>query len=190
MAKLRIPLFSRAARSIASAGAPGDPDKPPSILSLAAASYGVRPSDDVTIPTGFDPVTVALFETLVEGAYLVANADGLFDDAERRVFERFVVDACGGTVTSQQIAALVCDLRNQLRDEGIDRRVRSLATSVSKKEHAQEMLRIAALIAQASEGVSAIEREVITKIATSLGLEAADVDAALADAKQALAGAG
>jgi tellurite resistance protein len=190
MNKRRIPLFARAARSASPAGAPGDPDRPLSILLLSAASYGVRPGDDVTVPTGFDPVTVALFETIVEGAYLVANADGLFDDEERNVFERIVVDACGGTVSSQQIAALVCDLRNQLREDGIDRRIQNLATSVSKKEHAHEVLRIAALIAQVSDGVSEVERDVLAKIATSVGLEAGEVAGALADAQGALVAAG
>ena len=42
-----------------------------SILMLAAASYGARPTDESTVPTGFDPFAAALFESIIEGAYLV-----------------------------------------------------------------------------------------------------------------------
>jgi tellurite resistance protein len=185
--RFRLPLLARAARSAGSTTPAVDPAAPLSILSLAAASYGARPSEDMTIPTGFDPAAVVLFEAIIEGAYLVANADDVFDDEERRAFERVVVEACDGTVSSQQIASLVDDLDSQLRNEGIDRRIESLASSVSKKEHAQEVLRVAALVAQASEGASAIERTVLSKLAARCGLPSGDVDAALAGAKNALA---
>src|SRR5271165_2110300 len=87
----RIDLLARVARSASLPGKPVDPSHPVSILSLAAASYGARPSEDATVPTGFDPLAVALFESIVEGAYLVATADGVFDAEERRVFERVVL---------------------------------------------------------------------------------------------------
>src|SRR3984957_11314124 len=145
---LRIDLLARVARSAARHGQPVDPARPVSILSLAAASYGARPSEDATVPTGFDPLAVALFEAIVEGAYLGAHADGVFDDEERRTFERVVLAACGGTVAPQQIAALVSDLSDQLAEDGLDRRVAALAKTASKREHAQEVLRVAALLAQ------------------------------------------
>ena len=187
---LRINLLARVARSASAPGKPVDPAKPVSILSLTAASYGARPSEDATVPTGFDPLAVALFEAIVEGAYLVANADGVFDDEERKTFERVVLAACGGTVAPQQIAALVSDLGDQLSEDGLDRRVQALARTATKREHAQEVLRIAALLAQASDNVSAVEREVLSKIAKACGLEVSEVDAALADVKTAIAEAG
>src|SRR5580692_10954414 len=145
----RINLLARVARSAPPMAAAGEPGHSGSILCLAAASYGSRPSGDATVPTGFDPVAVALFEAIVEGAYLVANADGVFDDEERRTFERVVVAACGGTVAPQQVGALVSDLRDQLEEDGIDRRIEMLAGTVTKKDHALEILRIAGLLAQA-----------------------------------------
>jgi tellurite resistance protein len=186
----RINLLARVARSPSVPGAPVDPAKPVSILSLAAASYGSRPSEDATVPTGFDPLAVALFEAIVEGAYLVANADGVFDDEERRTFERVVVAACGGTVAPQQIAGLVNDLGDQLAEDGVDRRIDMLSRTVTKREHAQEVLRIAALLATASDDVSAVEREVLAKIARRCGLEPAAVDVALGEVRRALASAG
>jgi tellurite resistance protein len=185
---VRIDLLARVARSAAPPGKPLDPSRPVSILSLAAASYGARPSEDATVPTGFDPLAVALFEAIVEGAFLVAHADGVFDEEERKTFERVVVAACGGTVAPQQIAALVSDLGDQLDEDGTDKRIEALARTATKREHALEVLRIAALLAQSSEDVSAVEREVLVKIAKATGLEAGAVDVALGDVKKALSG--
>jgi len=183
----RINLLARVARTASREGAPPESAKPTSILYLAATSYGARPSEDATVPTGFDPVAVALFEAIVEAAYLVANADGVFDDEERRTFEHVVTVACGGAVEPPQIAALVSDLGDQLEEDGIDRRIEAIASAVTRKEHAQEVLRIAALLAQASEDVSAVERGTLERLAVRCGLQAADVDSALADVQSALA---
>ena len=188
--EVRINLLARVARSVGAPGAPLDPAKPVSILSLAAASYGSRPSEDATVPTGFDPVAVALFEAIVEGAFLVANADGVFDEDERRVFEHVVTTACGGSVDAAQISDLVGDLRDQLEEDGMDRRVEMLARGVTKAEHAQEVLRIAALLAQANAEVSGVERDVLGKIAKSCGLGPNAVEVALREVREALAAAG
>jgi len=50
------------------------------------------------------------------------------------------------------------------------------------------VLRIAALLAQASDDVSDVERDVLGKIARKCGLEAGAVDSALSDVKKTLAG--
>lgn len=185
----RINLLTRVARAAPLQDALIDSEKPTSILYLAAISYGSRPSEDATVPTGFDPLAVALFEAIVEAAYVVANADGVFDDDEKQTFERVVAGACGGAVASQAIAALVSDLADELREDGLERRIEAIAKAVTKKEHAQEVLRIAALLAQASEDVSAVERDVLERLAVRFGLESGAVDAALADVKSALSGA-
>jgi len=182
----RINLLALVARSAPPTTAALEPGRSGSILALAAASYGSRPSGDATVPTGFDPVAVALFEAIVEGAYVVANADGVFDDEERRTFEKVVVAACGGTVAPQQIAALVSDLGDQLEEDGIDRRVEIIARAVTKKDHAREILRIAALLAYVSEDVSEVEREVLGKLARQFGIEPGAVDTSLAEARAAL----
>jgi tellurite resistance protein len=183
----RINLVARVARS---AFAPSqEPDRPVSILSLAAASYGSRPSGDATVPTGFDPVAVALFEAIVEGAYVVANADGDFDAAERGAFERVVLTACGATVPAQHIVSLVNELADRLREDGIDVRIASVARAATKKDHAREILRIAALLALTSDDVSPIERDVLRRLARQCGLDGGEVDTALSEARSAIASA-
>jgi tellurite resistance protein len=182
----KIQLLARVARAYSGPAASGDPDTPISILSLAAASYGARPADEATVPTGFDPLAVALFEAIVEGAYLVAAADGVVDAEERRTFERVVTTACGGAVPPKSIAALVSDLADQLTEDGMDRRIKVVASQVHKKEHAREVLRIAALLAHSSDSVSDVERGVLGKLAAACGLGDEEVDQAIADVKRVL----
>lgn len=181
----QISLMAKVARSSREAHA-GEGKM--SILALAAVSYAARPHEEATVPTGFDPKAVALFEAIVEGAYLVASADGVFDEAERQTFERVVVEACGGIVTRSQIADLIADLADQLAEDGLDGRTKAIGAAAGKKrDHAFEVLRIAALLAQTSGDVSGVERDVLTKIAAASGLEEAAVDQALADVRAALA---
>ena len=184
----RIKLLAHVARSAPALPASIEPSQPISILSVAAASYGSRPLEDATVPTGFDPIAVALFEAIVEGAYIVATADGVFDDEERRMFERVVVAACGGAVPPAQIVALVSDLNDQLREDGVDRRIERIARAVTKKEHGREVLRIAALLAYVSDDASEVEREVLGKLARRLGIAPDEVDTALAEARAAVSG--
>jgi uncharacterized membrane protein YebE (DUF533 family) len=180
----RINMLARVART--PHGETADPAQDRSILTLAAASYGSRPTDESTVPTGFDPHAAALFEVIVEGAYIVATADGVFDEDERRAFERIVTAACGGAVAQRHIVDLIADLGDQLAEDGLDTRLQRLGASITRGEHAREVIRIAALIASSSQDVSEIERTVLEKLAASCKLEAAEVDAALADVKKAL----
>lgn len=163
-----------------------DRDRDRSILLLAAASYGSRPSDEATVPTGFDPHAAVLFEAIVEGAYLVATADGVFDDEERRAFERIVTAACGGSVPQRHVADLVADLADQLAEDGLESRLSRLGVGLARREHAEEVLRIAALIAQVSDDVSDVERALLEKLATACKLDAGAVEAALHEVKSAL----
>jgi tellurite resistance protein len=186
----KIQLLARVARAKSGPAPSGDPDTSVSILGLAAASYGTRPADDATVPTGFDPLAVALFEAIVEGAYLVASADGVFDADERKTFEKVVITACGGVIVDKQITDLVGDLADQLSEDGLDRRIAAVAEQVHRKEHAREVLRIAALLAHSSEDVSEVERATLVKLATAMKLEASEVDAALGDVKRELGSTG
>lgn len=181
----KINLLARVARTPHGNFAEGSSDR--SILTLSAAAYGSRPTDESTVPTGFDPMAAALFESIVEGAYIVATADGVFDEEERRTFERIVSAACGGSVPQGHVADLVEDLADQLAEDGLDRRLERLGEGITRPEHAREVVRIAALIAQVSEDVSEIERAVLERLAVACKLDRAEVDAALADVKKALA---
>jgi len=158
-----------------------------SLLSVAASSYGFKSdNDDLTQPTGFDPEAARLFEAVVEGAFLVANADGDFDDTERAAFQHVVVAACAGRVGERQVAALLADLHDQLDEDGLDKRIEMVARAIAREDHAREVLRVSSLLAQVSGGVSSVERAVLDKLAAEFKLTALAVEQAIQEAAHAL----
>lgn len=158
-----------------------------SILTISASRYSAQVDEDLTQPTGFDPQAAALFEAVVESAFLVANADGNFDDVEQDAFKQVVLAACGTTVGEGQLTALLADLACLLEEDGVDKRVRMVAKTVARPDQARDVLRVAGLIAYVSEGVSEVEREVLTRLARAFELDEDAVDATLEDVKQVLA---
>jgi tellurite resistance protein len=159
-----------------------------SILTVAAGSYGFRSAheDELTMPTGFDPSAAALFESIVEAAYLVATADGVFDETERKAFRDVVLEACRGAVNPEQLEALLADLSDQVAEDGLDKRIEMVAKGVTRPEHQREVLRIAALLAHVSGSVSDVERDVVMKLAYAFGVHSDLIDQVLGEAKRVL----
>lgn len=182
-------LLSRVARTLSKPPSYADSGAQGSILTVSAASYGARPTvdDDVTQPTGFDPAVAALFEAVVESAYLVATADGEFDATERDAFVHVVLTACEGAVEDAQMEALLADLHDQLAEDGLEKRVKMVARTIKKVAHAEEVLRVAALLAQVSGGVSDVERDVLRQLATEFQLDDSALDRAVREAESAVA---
>jgi len=164
-----------------------EPSEKNSILTRAAKLYGTRPTgDEDTPPTGFDPAAAALFEALVEGAFLVAHADGEFDADERATFEQVVLAATDHHLDAGQVAALLSDLESAYAEDGADRRIQFVARTVPKPEQQHEVLRVAALIGHISGGVNSVERETMEKLAAQFGLGTPAVDRAIDAAKAAI----
>lgn len=158
-----------------------------SLLAVAASSYGFKvDNDELTQPTGFDPEAARLFEAVVEGAYLVAHADGHFDAAEQAAFRHVVVAACAGAVVEGQVSALLADLHDQLEEDGMAKRIQMVAGAVLREDHAREVLRVSSLLAHVSGGVSPVEREVLDKLAREFKLSSVAVDQAIDEAAHAL----
>jgi tellurite resistance protein len=180
-------LLDLVALHIGSPGAGAPAGVTTSILARSAMSYGFRSEqDDLTVPSGFDPVAAALFEAVVEAAFLVANADNEFDDTEKAAFRSVVITACDNAVDERQIDALLADLTELLAEDGIHKRVQMVAKAVNQPLQRAEVLRIAALMAHISGGVSQPERSVLEQLASRFSLPGSAVDEALAQARAAL----
>ncbi len=180
-------LLERVVSSMATGGGSPSGKQQKSILSQAAASFARRPSAaEQTIPTGFDPVAATLFESVVEAAFLVATADGEFDQAERNIFETVVHESCQNTIQRSEVTELVSDLMDQLHEDGLDKRIRMVGIIVQSDEHKIEVLRIAALMAHVSGGVHHTERTVMEKLCAQFGLPHGVVQTVLDQASTAL----
>lgn len=166
-----------------------EPERPlGELLSASGAAYGARPSDnDRTSPSGFDPLAAALFEAVVEAVFLVAMADGEFDERERGVLVSVVQAATSSAVSERKVEALLADLQQQLLEDGVEARVAWVAKMVRKPEQKADVLHIAAILAHASAGVSDVERDLLLQLGHAMGIEATAVDSALASAASALA---
>jgi len=160
-----------------------------SVLLASAARYSSPPSDfAATPPTGFDPDAAALFEAIVESACLVVNADGEFDQAEREVFTLVLLEASNRRVSERQVQAIVSDLATQLAEDGLERRLARLRMAIARPNDRREALRIAALLARVSSGVSDVELSVLRRLAATWDLEPSAVDEALVEVTRSLDG--
>jgi tellurite resistance protein len=179
-------LLAKVASRLGDAPAYADEGTHGSILATTAVSYSWRSGAAASDAAAFDTAGAALFEAIVEGAYLVANADGEFDATELAAFKHVVVSACRGAVAERQVDALLLDLAQQLEEDGMDKRIKMVSRIVSRPDHARDVLRIAALLAHVSGGVSAVERQVLGKLTSAFELSAEALESALAEAEQAL----
>ncbi len=141
-------LLERVAHGISRPGGTAPMGVNASILTQAAKSYGARPiMDEATVPTGFDPAAAALFEATIEAAFLVANSDGVFDDEERAAFESIRDDGLQRSGAGRPALGAPRGLaRAALSDDGIEKRARMVARTITRRDHQFEVLRIAALL--------------------------------------------
>ncbi len=175
-------ILELVARGISRPGSKAPSGVTASILTQAARSYSTRPiMDESTVPTGFDP------EATIEAAFLVANSDGVFDDDERAAFQSVVLNACRDLVQPSQLDALLADLCQELAEDGLEKRTRMVARTVTRIDHQMEVLRIAALMAHISGGVSEPERAVLEQLTHDFDLDADSLAQALREAEAALA---
>jgi tellurite resistance protein len=179
--KMAVPdqgTLDRVARAIARPGAGAPIDAVSTILAQAAAYCANPGAGTATAPSDF--------EATVEAAFLVANADGLFDDGERRAFEHVVLQACNHVVQDELIQSLLSELSKRLAADGIEKRAGAVARSLTRRDQQLEVLRTAALMAEISGGVATAERDVLESLARDWSLDSSAVDQAVADANAAL----
>jgi tellurite resistance protein len=156
-----------------------------SVWSLAAATYGARPDDESTLPTGFDPHLVGLFEAMLGAAILVAHADGHFDDVERRALEQVIHSLGSGSLPRGQVTTLVEDFEADLARDGFERRVELVIDAIVRPDFGRELLRVATVVALASHDVSREERALLDRFAHGMGMDVGEVDAVIAEARDA-----
>jgi tellurite resistance protein len=170
--------LDRVARAISRSGAGAPSDAIATILTQAA-TYGANPGTGAaTAPSAF--------EATVEAAFLVANADGLFDEEERSAFQHVVLEACNHLIPDEMMQGLLAELGRRLAADGIEKRICAVACSLTGRDQQLEVLRTATLMAEVSGGVAAQERKVLESLARECSLDGSAIDQALAEAEDAL----
>jgi tellurite resistance protein len=113
----------------------------------------------------------------VDLAVLVAAADGVIDAEEKAALTTMLEALMRGTVAPQVVRHLIRESKNQIEAAGADARARSLGLLLANLGAADEGLRVALAMAHASDGLSAVERELIATVAKSAGVSPGRFDA-------------
>jgi tellurite resistance protein len=106
----------------------------------------------------------------VDLAVLVAAADGTIDAAEKAALAVMLESIMRGAVATQVIRHLIRESKNQIEAAGADARARSIGHLLANQGAVDEGLRLALAIAYASEGLAAVERELIATIGKAAGV--------------------
>jgi tellurite resistance protein len=102
---------------------------------------------------------------LVDLAVLIAMADGHIDDAEMAALSESIGAIAGGRLGAPLSRRLVEESCAQIRSIGGDACARLAGEVLAGREAGEEGLALGLRVAQASEGVSAVERERLEQIA-------------------------
>ena len=174
------------------------PDRSPFLQ--AAMHYCHRPlveeaSAPMMFGTTYEPAWAALFEAMLELAFLVLGAKGPLTTEAKDAFLSAVVGAFDPwgretfLLTPHQVDALLADMEEQRADDGAEKRVRMVVRTVTHANHQSEALRIAAMMAHLLGPASALSREALESFARGFGLDRAAADEALREAERSLADA-
>lgn len=132
---------------------------------------------------GFVASAAALFEAMMEMAFLTVAAEGQLGDHARAVF-RSVLDE---VVPDEQVEALLADLEEQLAEDGLEKRVRMVCRTITSADHQREGLFLAAFVAHLFGPPSAQRHQVLERLALGFRLDGNAVDEVIRKAEQSLA---
>jgi tellurite resistance protein len=82
------------------------------------------------------------------------------------------------------VSDLLADLAILLAEDGLEQRIVVVGETVRRGDHARDVLRVAALMAEASCGVSEEERLVLEQLQQSFALGSDVLDAVLAEVRE------
>jgi tellurite resistance protein len=123
----------------------------------------------------------SFLEAAVTTAFLIAAADGHASEQEYdALLDR--LEILGG-VDRDKIDALLTAASNDVEASGFEPRIARVAELVGDRAAAEAALMLGLAVALAEDDVSAEEREVVTQLATALGLATADLDGMLAEVR-------
>lgn len=132
---------------------------------LAPLARSLRRS---VLRNGADPAL--LFDSIVEGAYLVAAADGTVDATELASIKSAVHVLTEDEIAEEDVDQLLGDLVDLRSREGEDARCAVVGKTLAESDTVTDGVRIAAAIAYVSAGLDLRELAVLHKIATAAGM--------------------
>ncbi|HEU4404603.1 MAG TPA: tellurite resistance TerB family protein [Polyangiaceae bacterium] len=116
------------------------------------------------------------FSALVEGAFLVASADGLLSDEETHTLAETINFVAGERLSADDFSAMLNSFAEVLGDDGEEGRIRTLAEAIPDEAARHEILRFAILIALCDGELSGREHNTLLALGAAFGFEGTWVD--------------
>lgn len=122
------------------------------------------------VATADEQAETGVIESLLEAMFLMAIADGSVCEDEVREFARACRELLGD-ITEGDIEGMFLQWAEAVAEEGWERRLRAIASSVAGTDLAEPAFRLAVAIALADHRVAVAEADGIDLMAQALGLE-------------------
>jgi tellurite resistance protein len=111
-----------------------------------------------------------VFRAAVEAGYLVAHADGNFDDTERATLVKAIEVLSVGAVIEWEVETLLDECEARSKKEGAAARASAVGAELKKLGSAEAGLLIAAAVARATKKVDKKEAEMLKAVGAGAGL--------------------
>jgi tellurite resistance protein len=116
-----------------------------------------------------------VFRAAVEAGYLVASADGSFDDAERQTLIKAIEVLSVGAVIEWEVETLLEECEKRAEKEGATKRARTVGEELKKLGSAEAGILIAAAVARATKKVDKKEAEILKAVGAGAGIKGEQV---------------
>lgn len=118
----------------------------------------------------FDPSSAQLFCAVIEAGFLIAQADGRFDRAERAHLHRALLALSDGAILADDVDAMLGGFTVSLARDGAAARVERVGHLLRAHRVSEAGVYLAAGIACASDGLSQVELKTLDALARHAGL--------------------
>jgi tellurite resistance protein len=118
-----------------------------------------------------------VFRAAVEAGYLVATADGTFDDTERETLVKAIEILSVGAVIEWEVDTLLDECEAHSNKDGAAKRAETVGAELKRLGGAEAGLLLAAAVARATKKVDKKEAEVLKAVGAAAGLTGEQVSA-------------
>jgi tellurite resistance protein len=118
-----------------------------------------------------------VFRAAVEAGYLVATADGTFDETERETLVKAIEILSVGAVIEWEVDTLLDECEVHSRKDGPAKRAQVVGAELKKLGSAEPGLLLAAAVARATKKVDKKEAETLKAVGVAAGLTGEQVSA-------------
>ncbi|RYE83644.1 MAG: hypothetical protein EOO75_19075 [Myxococcales bacterium] len=128
----------------------------------------------------------AFFSGLIEGAFLLAAADGEMSEDEESTLGETLVKVTGDAFDPSEFVTMITSFDEALQQDGFVGRLNALTTSLPDVAARREVLSFAVLIALCDRHLADTEWKALQQMGDVFGLDATALEGIVAEAKKGL----